>query len=105
MKLRLMTDYECHPLWEILDGGSARNVAVEDLELSAGLVRELRAWASRYDETLNRDDPAASGFDSDEDELEFERTGRRLRAALADELGPNVKVTYFSEIEQRELED
>jgi hypothetical protein len=94
MKLRLMPDYDCHPLWETLPGG-VRNVAPEDLPLSRELREALSAWAERYNATLNRDDPAASGFKTVEDERDFEATGLRLWDQLRRELGDQAEVTYF----------
>ncbi|HYV50050.1 MAG TPA: hypothetical protein VFA20_34580 [Myxococcaceae bacterium] len=102
MKLRLMPDYDCHPLWETLPDG-VRNVAPEELSLSPGLRQELRAWAARYDATLNRDDPSASGFKSAEDERDFEETGVRLWERLRQEMGARAEVSYFSQLEHREL--
>jgi hypothetical protein len=103
VKIRPMADYECQPLWEIREDGT-RNVPVSQLNISPALADELLAWARRYDETLDREDPAASKFGSEEEKQDFERLGRRLWQALATELGARVKVTYFSETDQRELD-
>lgn len=86
MKLRLMADYECHPLWERLESG-VRNLPPSELPLSKELKEALEFWAHDYDATLRRDDPAASTFPSEKAEHQFEATGLRLWAALRAELG------------------
>lgn len=103
MKLRLMADYECYPLWLKLNNG-VRNVPPSELPLSDQLQKALVAWAARYDSTLQRNDPAASGFATQNEEHEFEATGLRLWAALRSELGPSVHVTYFSQELHQELD-
>lgn len=102
MKLRLMPDYDSHPLWEILPDG-VRNLAPEELPISGDLQRALVAWAGRYDATLNREDPAASGFKTAQDERDFEEAGLRLWERLRLELSGQAEVTYFSQLEHREL--
>lgn len=93
MKIRLMADYECWPLW--WDGdGRVGNIAPADLGLSDGLSADLSAWASAYDATLNRDDPASSGFASSDDQQQFHAQGERLATRVADELGSNAAVRY-----------
>jgi hypothetical protein len=102
MKLRLMPDYDCHPLWETLPDG-VRNVAPEELPLSPDLQRALSAWAERYNATLNRDDPLASGFETVDDERDFEETGLHLWERLRLEMGERTEVTYFSQRKHRVL--
>jgi hypothetical protein len=97
MKLRLMPDYECYPLWESRAAGAV-NVDPADLPISDRLRQELRAWAQQYDATLNRHDPASSGFADREAEQAFEQEGLRLWQALRDELGPAADVSYFSQL-------
>lgn len=93
MKIKVMADYECWPLW--WDGdGLVDNVAPADLGLSDGLTADLCAWAAAYDATLDRDDPAASRFASSEEERSFHARGERLAARVAEELGPAATVRY-----------
>jgi hypothetical protein len=90
-KIKLMTDYGCHPLW--WDGqGRVGNIDPALLGLSEELRRELQSWATRYDAILNHDDPRASGFRSRDDEQSFEEDGRSLKAKLEDALGPSFEV-------------
>ena len=84
--LRLMADYECFPLWE--DGeGLVGNVDPASLPISAELQIALQQWATRYDATLNREDPAQSGFASYEDEEAFLDEAKSLLQCLKTELG------------------
>jgi len=84
--LRLMADYECHPLWD-LEPGMYGDIDPETLPISEDLKRRLAGWAREFDETLNRDDPASSGFKSDEAEQAFKERGRQLAGQLQSELG------------------
>ena len=54
-----MADYECYPLWE---GDGIGNVDPWSLDISSDLAAAITAWGDEYDATLNREDPAASGF-------------------------------------------
>ncbi len=90
-----MTDYECPPLWH--DDGEAGPIDPVDLAISAGLAGELWAWAADYDRTLNRDDPANSGFASSAEEIRFEDTGRALTRRLARELQGTAKVRWWKD--------
>lgn len=101
MKLRLMSDYNCYPLWEIRPSG-ARNVSPQEIPISDRLRQELLTWADQYDATLNREDPVSSGFVSQEAEEAFEEEGLRLWKALREELGESAEVSYFSQLNQKE---
>ncbi|WP_405995388.1 hypothetical protein [Streptomyces sp. NBC_00986] len=89
-----MADYECHPLW--LSGPQAGDIAPDDprLGLSSKLAKRLSEWADEYDGILCEDDPASSGFSSQEAGLSFYRVGEELAVLLAQELGRNWTVTY-----------
>lgn len=91
--IKLMADYQCFPLWET-SPGQVGNIDPKDLPISHELKMQLLAWAQIYDETLNMDDPTCSGFQSDEDEIEFKRVGNELGERLKAELGIdfNVKI-------------
>ena len=93
MKIRVMADYGCWPLW--WDGdGAVGNIAPSGLGLSESLLAALLAWAASFDATLNREDPARSGFASREDWQRFHAEGARLAARLAEELGQRASVRY-----------
>jgi hypothetical protein len=100
--LKLMTDYECFPLWKV--GGEIGNVDPDDLPLANELKAALRAWASAYDNTLNQEYPPDSGFASPAEEEAFEAEGRRLWNELQAQLSPEYKVVYYSSRDSRLLE-
>ena len=102
--LKLMPDYECHPLWEMREDDASRNLSPYDLELSSELTIALRAWANRFDQTLNQEYPPDSGFATPTDEDAFEREGLRLRDELKRELGSKYKVVYYSVKDERLVE-
>jgi len=102
MKIRLMSDYNCYPLWKVGPSG-VQNVDPRELAISASLAKELLNWADVYDATLRRDDPASSGFSSSEAENSFENEGVRLWKALIKELGESSEVTYFSQLKREEI--
>lgn len=95
-KIKLMADYHCHPLWgaTLEDFG---DISPEELPISLELKCSLREWAERYDATLNMDDPASSGFKSEEEEKRFIDDGYKLTYLLQEELGDNYIVVYHSE--------
>ena len=68
------------------------NIDPDTLPISDALKVELAQWARRYDETLNRDDPASSGFPSVEAKIAFNSIGLQLADMLRNELGKNFEV-------------
>lgn len=90
-----MTDYFCHPLWDVGPTGPG-DVDPASLPLTPQLVADLGAWAARYDATLNLAVPQDSpGFASEADERDFNETGRRLAGRVAEELSGRYAVRYF----------
>ena len=98
-KLRLSADYDCWPLWEA--GEEAGNVDPEVLPLSDGLKGRLQVWAEQYDRTLNRLDPASSGFVDRQSQLRFEKEGAVLCQQLQAELGDAFEVESRSKVSPR----
>jgi hypothetical protein len=103
-KIKLMTDYRCHPLWWVAPG-KVGNIDPKTLPLSQETLSRLTAWRDTYDAILNWDDPASSGFASEEDREAFEGEGIRLWQQLRHELAPDYEVLYFSEILQKLVSD
>lgn len=96
MKIRVMTDYNCPPVWyDELVG----EIDPKELPISVGLVGDLWTWAATYDATLNRSDPASSGFETSENEAEFEDTGRALTRRLAQELQGVANVRWWRDLD------
>ena len=84
--IKLMTDYQCYPLWEA-SPGQVGNIDPSTLPISSDLIAQLKEWARIYDSTLNLDDPARSGFKNDEEKSEFEKFGIEIAERLKNELG------------------
>lgn len=98
--IKLMADYDCWALWGVTEIG---NIDPETLPLCDATKRNLRDWADAYSATLNRNDPAASGFETPEAEAAFDQEGRRLLACLRNEL-TDMNVQYRDPVTGR-LED
>lgn len=93
-RIKVMTDYDCLPLWGV---GASGPIDPSSLDLPESLVLGLEAWQRWYDETLNREDPAASGFGSDLELSLFAATGELLATRLANELGNDIEVVFFDQ--------
>ncbi|MGQ3354365.1 MAG: hypothetical protein ACT6XY_08305 [Phreatobacter sp.] len=83
-RIKLMADYGCHPLWS-MDEAYSGNIDPEVLGLSPALVADLMAWAERFDDALDWDNP---GVVRDDDGFlaRHEHEGRALASRLAGEL-------------------
>lgn len=90
--IKLMADYECHPLWHV-SADEFGDIDPETLPLSAELKSRLAAWARLYDATLDMDAPQDSGFKSEALEDAFKAEGLRLAEQLRAELGADFVVT------------
>jgi hypothetical protein len=96
MKIKLMPDYECSPLW--WDGEPGRfgdNIDPTDIGLDDSLKADLYAWAERYDATLDQDYPPDSCFATKEDLAKFVANGEALAARVRVALGPDWTVRYL----------
>ena len=76
-RIRLMADYGSFPLWHE-DGPELGDIDPATLPISEALRAELNGWADQYQATLNEDDPAASGFETEAEEEQFKAEGGRL---------------------------
>jgi len=92
IKLKLMADYQCFPLWKA-NPDELGNVDPSVLPISSSLQQALLDWARTFDATLNLDDPINSGFQSAADELKFKEHGKTLGQRLQNELGAAYQVT------------
>jgi hypothetical protein len=86
-RLRLMADYECHPLWAA--GG---NLDPWTLGLPADLAEALSTWAADYTATLNQSDPRVSGFTDEPSARAWLAQGETLASRLRQE---GFAVDYF----------
>ena len=91
MRIKLMADYECWPLWHQGDG-EVGNIDPRSIPLSEGLVVDLQEWAAKLDGTLNWADAGNTKW-PDGFFAEFNHQGRELAKRLRCELGPSYEVT------------
>lgn len=91
--IKLMADYQCFPLWEA-SPGAVGNIDPRDLPISEALQERLLAWASRFDRTLDMNDPAISGFENTESAEAFKKNGLELAEILQTELGAEYAVVH-----------
>lgn len=83
-RIKLMADYGCHPIWS-LDDAYGGNIDPAALGLSPALAADLAAWAERFEDALDWDDPGA--FKEDDGFLDrHEAEGRGLALRVAREL-------------------
>jgi len=64
----------------------------------------LLAWIAIYEGTLNWNDPASSGFASEEARQAFEEQGISRWHQLRQELAPDYEVHYFSQKLRKAIE-
>lgn len=96
-KIKLMPDYYCYPLWWAAGSGQAGDIDPATLPLKPETIHRLMAWSDAYDDILNEDDPAASGFNSQAEENAFEEEGIRIWLQLRQELENEYEVGYMSQ--------
>lgn len=97
--IKLMPEYHSWPLWADdwePDNIEPYNIDPSTLPLTAQLVERLDVWADIFTSKLNQEDPAESGFSSDEEFRPFEEEGLRLWLELRAQLHPAYQVKYHS---------
>lgn len=92
MKIKVMADYQCYPLWDMAPGMYG-DIDPASLPISTELKHQLIDWAREFDATLNMEDPASSGFESEEAAAAFKERGLQLARRLQLELGANAEVS------------
>lgn len=98
-RIKVMADYGCHPLWS-MDEAYSGNLDPEVLGLSPALVADLRAWAERFDDALDWDNPGAV-CEEDGFVARHEAEGRALAKRLSGELagqGRDVQVYLMTQL-------
>ncbi|MFB2877485.1 hypothetical protein [Floridanema aerugineum] len=97
IKIKLMADYGCDPLWWE-DDDKVGNIDPTILNLSPDTIKRLDKWVEEYEAFLNLDEPNHSEvsviYNAEE---AFEQEGINLWKQLRKELAPNYEVLYFSE--------
>lgn len=94
MKIKLMADYECSPLWWDNEPGKMGDIYPPDIGLNAALHADLFAWAARYDATLDQQYPPDSRFATKQELEEFVADGQLLAQRVCAALGPAFVVRY-----------
>ena len=102
MKIKLMADYGCDPLWWE-ESDRLGDIEPEILPLSQEVITRLHNWAKAYDRRLNWADPYDSPELSQEEIDDFDREGIDLWKQLREELAPDYEVLYFSDRFQKLL--
>jgi hypothetical protein len=90
MKIKLMADYGCFPLW-YNDPGKCGDINPESLPLTKSTIDRLHKWAATFDSFLDWDDPPNS---KKADEA-FKQEGKELLQLLQSELGSDYEVTLY----------
>ena len=96
--IKLMADYECFAIW---DEDTVDNLNPDDLPISDNLKLKIHQWEETFDATLNRSDPANSGFSGRDDLRQFDEEGLKLWQQLRQELGDEYLVRYFSHLNRK----
>lgn len=95
MKIKLMPEYLCEPLWIYeADSEIPRNVAPEDLRLPWHLVQAIRDHDRDFQETFDPVAPACSGFRCEYRLVEHWRRGVMLAQEIANAIRGHVTVEY-----------
>ncbi|WP_329136588.1 hypothetical protein OG552_25135 [Streptomyces sp. NBC_01476] len=98
-----MADYDCYGLW-VASAQGYENVAPETFLTDGELAEAINEWSDQYDATLNREDPASSGFASADAERMFIDRGRLLADRLKSELGESWAVLYYDPFLKRDID-
>jgi hypothetical protein len=99
---KLMADYDTFPLW-CRDADGLTNIDPRSIAITPELSQQLLDWSMEFDSTLNRADPAQSGFRSLQEKNLFDSRGRELWNRLQEELAGLATVSYYSVAEAREI--
>jgi hypothetical protein len=101
MQIKVMHDYQCHPLWVLRDGDEvSSDESPEDLGLSPALAGRLEAWGHWGESRINMADPHDSRAVSELEEAAFDAEGRLLAGRVAVEL-PSASVRYYNDDNSR----
>lgn len=97
LRIKVMPDYQCWPLWWDSGAPDIGNIDPASLGLPAPLVADLTAWAERFEAGFDWDDPGRSPAPTSEEALAFEAEGRSLARRVAAALGPGAVVRYWKD--------
>lgn len=89
----MMSEYHCYPLWEVMSDG-LKNFEAYNLEIPKDLARRIEEWGDAFESTYQSDDPASSGFRTEEGKEEFIRQGLTLLQELRVSLNEEFELEY-----------
>jgi len=102
MKLKVMADYYCYPLW-LIDQNDLKNISPESLLLDTKMIQQLYEWAGKYDSILDLNDPRNSGFPSPQAHRAFVDSGLQIAKELIKHIDATWSITYFDDISGKEI--
>ncbi|CCH48768.1 hypothetical protein [Pseudodesulfovibrio piezophilus] len=89
-RIRLALEYGCSPIWIIDEDGDLDTVAIENMNISDSLKKDITIWNDVYHVTFNENYPPDSGFSSNEANVllqeAFKLEGKELFLRLKEEL-------------------
>jgi hypothetical protein len=91
MRIRVMADYKCWPLWRDEPGDDDPNIDPATLPISNELVVAFNEWRERLDSSLNWEDPAGTKWPT-KFWSDFNGRGHLLAERLQQELSPAYEV-------------
>jgi hypothetical protein len=93
MKIKLMADYGCFPLW-YNESDKCGDINPESLPLTQSTINRLHKWSDLYNTFLDWSDPGNSPEVPDDVWEAFKQEGKELWKLLQLELGLDYKVSY-----------
>ena len=82
--LKINAEYQCSPIWVSEDGEIYNNLNIEESPFDSNLKKVLLEWSNLFDKTLNQNYPPDSGFNSVNEEVEFEKHGLEIWKLIFD---------------------
>jgi len=92
MKVKLMAEYDCSPIW-IIKEDSIENPSINELVLSDDVKEKLLIWIELFEGTLNESYPPDSGFKDMDSLNDFEDKAQEIVNDLKSEL--KVEIIYI----------
>jgi hypothetical protein len=94
--IKLMADYGMYSLWDISEEDRG-NIDPRELPLAESICERIEVWSDWYNRTFDEENPGDSGWETPQARHAFDLEGREIWSELGQQLGPSVKVEYFSE--------
>lgn len=96
MRIKIMPDYGCSPLWVINSYDFFEPIEIKDFNnLSDPLIDRLEIWREKFDNTLNQEYPNESGFEGNLELENFEKEGVEIWKEMLIQF-PKDNISFFS---------